>query len=87
MDSKLVLSTVEKLDKGEAPLRSEIEVRILKELCKRTGKKDIYMTWVKGYKKIKGNEEADKLCREALILGHKSWEVVTPASLRAYSKG
>ena len=44
------------------------------------------MVWVKGHKGIKGNEEADKLCREASILGHESEGVVTPAGLRAWSK-
>ena len=41
---------------------------------------------VKGRKGIEGNKEADKLCREASILGHESQGVVTPAGLRAWSK-
>ena len=44
------------------------------------------MVWVKGQKGIKGNEEADKLCRETSILGHESQGVVTPAGLRAWGK-
>ena len=36
-DSKPAISTLSKLDTGVAP-RSEIEARILKELCNRTGK-------------------------------------------------
>ena len=39
-DSEPAISTMRKLDAGEAPPRNEIEARILKELCKRTGKKD-----------------------------------------------
>ena len=45
------------------------------------------MAWVKGHKGIKGNEEANKLCREASIIGHESEGVVTAAGLRAWSKG
>ena len=44
---------------------------ILEELC-RKGDKDTCVAWVKGHKGIRGNEEADKLCREASILGHES---------------
>ena len=44
------------------------------------------MAWIKGHKGIQGNEKADKLCREASILGHESEGVVTPAGLRAWSK-
>ena len=65
--------------------RSEIEARILKELCNRTDK-NTCVAWVKGHKGIKGNEEADKFCREASILGHESEGVVTPAGLSAWSK-
>ena len=72
---------------GEAPPRSEIEARILKELYKRTGEQqDTCVTWVKGNKGIKRNEEADKKCKEASILGHESKGVVTPPGLRAWSK-
>src|SRR5258708_1830373 len=85
-DSKPALFTLRKLDNGVAPPRSEIEARILKELCKRTGTQDTLVAWVKGHKGVEGNEEADKLCREATILGHESEGVVTPAGLRAWSK-
>ena len=71
---------------GEAPPRSEIEAKILEELCKRSGNQDTCVPWVKGHKGIKGNEEANKLCREASILGHESEGVVTPAGLRAWSR-
>ena len=40
-DSKPAISAIEKLDKGIAPPRSEIEARILKELCKRADNKAI----------------------------------------------
>ena len=43
----------------------------------------VQVAWVKGHKGVKGNEEADKLCREASILGHETEGVVTPAGLRA----
>ena len=52
--------------------------------------KDTCVAWVQGHKVIEGNEEvdklaADKLCREASILGHESgareW-----SGLRAWSK-
>ena len=38
--------------------------------------------WGKGHKDIKGNEEADRLCKRAL--GHESEGVVIPAGLRAW---
>ena len=86
-DSKPAISVIRKLDSGAAPPRSEIEARILHELCKRTHEKlDTGLAWVKGHKGIEGNEKADKLCREASILGHESEGVVTPAGLRAWSK-
>ena len=86
-DSKPAISTINKLDTGEAPPRSEIEARILRELDRRSsGNQDTCVTWVKGHKGIKGNEEADKLCRETSILGHESEGVVTPAGLRAWSR-
>ena len=79
--------TVRKLDSGTAPPRSEIEARILSEPCKRSHEQlDTSLAWVKGHKGIEGNEKADKLCREASILGHESEGVVTPAGLRAWSK-
>ena len=43
------------------------------------------MIWVKGHNGIKGNDEADKLYREASIPGHESEGVATPAGLRAWS--
>ena len=85
-DSKPAISTIKKLDTGEAPPRSEIEARILEELCNRSGGQDTCIAWVKGHKGIKGNEEADKLCRETSILGHESEGVVTPAGIRAWGK-
>ena len=39
-----------------------------------------------GSRGIKGNEEVDKLCKEASILGHESEGVVTPAGLRAWGR-
>ena len=47
---------------------------------------DTGLAWVKGHKGIEGNEKADKLCREASILGHESEGVVTPAGLKAWSR-
>ena len=44
------------------------------------------MTWVKGHKGIEGNEEADKICREASTIEHESEGVVASAGLRAWSK-
>ena len=85
-DSKPAISTIKKLDTGTAPPRSEIEARILKELCRRTGDQDTCVTWVKGHKGIEGNEKADSLCRIASILGHESEGIVTPAGLRAWSR-
>ena len=80
-DSKPVISALRKMDTGVAP---KIRDRGL-ELCNRTHK-DTCVAWVKGHKGIKSNEEADKLCREASIVGHESEGVVTPAGLRAWSK-
>ena len=86
-DSKPAISALRKLDKGITPPRSEIESRILKELCGRADNDTITcVAWVKGHKGVKGNEEADKPCREASILGHESEGVVTPTDLRAWSK-
>ena len=86
-DSKLAISTIRKLNSGEAPPRSEIEARISGELCKRSQNNlDTGLAWVKGHKGIEGNEKADQLCREAAILGHESEGVVTPAGLRAWSR-
>ena len=39
-DSKPAISTLRKLDTGAAPPRSEIEARILKEICSRFHEKD-----------------------------------------------
>ena len=86
-DSKPAISTIKKLDSGIAPPRSEIEARILSELYRRTHDRlDTGLAWVKGHKGIEGNENADKLCREASILGHESEGVVTPAGLKAWSR-
>ena len=54
--------------------RSEIEARILREHCGRADNHNdtCVVAWVKGHKGIKANKEADKLCREASILGHES---------------
>ena len=87
-DSKPAISKIKKLDSGAAPPRSKIEARILNELCRRS-QDHLYtgsLAWVKGHKGIERNEKADKLCREALILGHESEGVVTPAGLRAWSR-
>ena len=48
-DSKPAISALRKLDKGLAPPRSEVEARILEEICKRVGK-DTFVAWVKGHK-------------------------------------
>ena len=81
---KPAISALRKLDQGP---RSEIEARVLKELCGRADNdNDTCVAWVKGHKGIKGNEEANNLCREASILGHKSEGVVTPAAFRAWNK-
>ena len=86
-DSKPAILTIRKLDTGAALPRSEIEARILKELCRRThDQNDTCVAWVKGHKGIDGNEEASKLCRETSILGHESEGVVTTAGLRAWSR-
>ena len=86
-DSKPAISTIRKLDSGAAPPRSEIEARILNELCRRTqAQQDTGLAWVKGHKGIEGNEKVDKLSKAASILGNESEGVVTPAGLRAWSK-
>ena len=85
-DSKSTISVLGKLDQRLASPCSEVEARILEELSRRGRDSDTRVVWVKGHKGIKGNEEADKLCREASILGHESERVVTPAGLRAWSK-
>ena len=87
MDSKLSISTTWKLNSGAAPPKSEIKARISNELCKRSQNNlDTALAWVKGHKGIEGNKNADKLCREASILGHESEGVVTPAGLRVWSR-
>ena len=47
---------------------------------------ETYIAWVKGHKYINGNEMADKLSKEASILGHESEGAVTPAGLRACAR-
>ena len=84
-DSKPGISTLRKLDRGHTPPRSEIEAGVLEELCTRIDK-DTCVAWVKAHKEVRGNEEADMLCKVASILGHESEGVVTPNGLRAWAK-
>ena len=72
---------------GRSALRSSIEERIQLALRNwRERMQDTYLTWVKGHKDIKGNEEVDRLSKRASILGHESERVMTPAGLRAWSR-
>ena len=86
-DSKPAIRVLEKLDSGTEAPRSIIEARIHRSLESREHDKlDTYVAWVKGHKDIKGNEAADKLSKEASILGHESEGVVTPAGLKAWAR-
>ena len=86
-DCKTAIRTVEKLDRGEEAPLSHIEARILNALETREHYlQETYMAWVKGHKDIQGNVKADKLSKEASILGHEFEGVVTPAGLRAWAR-
>ena len=86
-DCKPAIRVVEKLDSGVEAPRSNIEARIQHALEARENKlQETYIAWVKGHKDIKGNELADKISKQASILGHESEGVVTPADLRAWAR-
>ena len=86
-DCKPAIRVIEKLDSGTEAPRSSIEARIQRALEIREDRQlETYLAWVKGHKDIKGNEAADKLSKQASILGHESEGVVTPASLRAWAR-
>ena len=86
-DCKPAIRAIEKLARGKEAPRSHIEARILHTLETRENNlQETYMAWVKGHKGIKGNVKADKLSKEASILGHESQGVVTPAGLRAWAR-
>ena len=86
-DCRPAIRVTEKLDSGTEGPRSSIEARIQRALeIRENRQQETYLTWVKGHKDIKGNEAADKLSKQASILGHESEGVVTPAGLRACAR-